>query len=157
MSEQEFVRRTQALRMRLYRTAYAYLGGEAAALDAVDEAVYQALRYLRQLREPELFETWLTRILIRACCRELKRLRRLHPAEYLPEAGEGFDYDALPLREAVARLPQELRQVIVLRYFGDLTLAQTAETLGIPQGTAATRQRRALALLRLELEEGESV
>ena len=41
MSEQEFVRRTQALRMRLYRTAYAYLGGEAAALDAVDEAVYE--------------------------------------------------------------------------------------------------------------------
>ena len=157
MSEQEFVRRTQALRMRLYRTAYAYLGGEAAALDAVDEAVYQALRHLRQLREPELFETWLTRILIRACCRELKRLRRLHTAEYLPEAGEDFDYDALPLREAVARLPQELRQVIVLRYFGGLTLAQTAETLGIPQGTAATRQRRALALLRLELKEGGPV
>lgn len=157
MSEQEFVRRTQALRMRLYRTAYAYLGGEAAALDAVDEAVYQALRHLRQLREPELFETWLTRILIRACCRELKRLRRLHQAEYLPEAGEDFDYDALPLREAVARLPQELRQVIVLRYFGGLTLAQTAETLGIPQGTAATRQRRALALLRLELKEGGPV
>ena len=47
--------------------------------------------------------------------------------------------------------------MIVLRYFGDLTLAQTAETLGIPQGTAATRQRRALALLRLELKEGGPV
>ncbi|WP_449290787.1 sigma factor-like helix-turn-helix DNA-binding protein, partial [Oscillibacter ruminantium] len=61
-----------------------------------------------------------------------------------------------PLREAVARLPRELRQVIVLRYFGDLTLAQTAQTLDIPQGTVVTRQRRALTLLRLSLEEGDA-
>lgn len=155
MDQQEFIRRTEAQKARLYRAAFAYLGGEAAALDAVDEAVYQALRHLRQLRRPEYFETWLTRILINECGRELRRLKRLRPAEFLPEAGEDFNYDALPLREAVARLPRELRQVIVLRYFGDLTLAETARTLDIPQGTVVTRQRRALALLRLELKEGE--
>jgi RNA polymerase sigma-70 factor (ECF subfamily) len=44
---------------------------------------------------------------------------------------------------------------VILRYFAAQTLAQTAESLGIPQGTAATRQRRALALLRLELSEEE--
>ena len=94
--------RTEAQRARLYRTAYAYLGGEAAAMEAVDEAVYQALRHLHQLRQPEYFETWLTRILINTCNRELLRLKRLHPAEYLPEAGEDFNYDTLPLREAVS-------------------------------------------------------
>ena len=83
-------------------------------------------------------------------------MKRLRPEEYLPEEGEDFDYDTLSMREAVARLPQELRQVIALRYFGDLTLAETARALSIPQGTVVTRQRRALALLRLELEEGES-
>lgn len=155
MDREEFVRRTEALRTRLYRTAFAYLGGEAVALEAVDEAVYQALRHLHQLREPEYFETWLTRILINECGRELRRLKRQRPEEYLSEAGEDFDYDALPLREAVARLPQELRQVIALRYFGDLTLAEAARALSIPQGTVVTRQRRALVLLRLELEEGE--
>ncbi|MET0015752.1 sigma-70 family RNA polymerase sigma factor [Oscillibacter sp.] len=154
MDQQEFIQRTEAQKTRLYRAAFAYLGGEAAALEAVDEAVYQALRNLRHLRQPEYFETWLTRILINECGRELRRLMRLRPAEYLPEAGEDFNYDALPLREAVARLPRKLRQIIVLRYFGDLTLAETARTLGIPQGTVVTRQRRALALLRLELEEG---
>ncbi|MPM39207.1 RNA polymerase sigma factor SigV [bioreactor metagenome] len=156
MDQQEFIRRTEAQKARLYRAAFAYLGGEAAALEAMDEAVYQALRHLRHLRQPEYFETWLTRILINECGRELRRLKRLRPAEYLPEAGEDFNYDALPLRDAVARLPQELRQIIVLRYFGDLTLAETARTLGIPQGTVVTRQRRALALLRLELEEGNT-
>ena len=66
-------------------------------------------------------------------------------------------YDALPLRDAVARLPRDLRAVIILRYFDGLTLAQTAETLQIPQGTVATRQRKALSLLRLELTDSEEV
>ena len=61
------------------------------------------------------------------------------------------DYDALPLRDAVARLPQELRAVVVLRYFSGYTLAETAEILSLPAGTVSTRQRKALALLRLEL------
>ena len=68
----------------------------------------------------------------------------------LPETAQEV-FDALPLRDAVARLPRDLRAVIILRYFDGLTLAQTAETLQIPQGTVATRQRKALALLRLEL------
>ena len=57
MDRDEFARRTEAIRARLYRTAYLYLGSEADALEAVDEAVYQALRALKKLREPDFFET----------------------------------------------------------------------------------------------------
>ena len=60
MDHDEFARRAEALRARLYRTAYLYLGSEADALEAVDEGVYQALRALRQLRQPDFFETWPT-------------------------------------------------------------------------------------------------
>ncbi len=74
----------------------------------------------------------------------------------LPETAQEV-FDALPLRDAVARLPRDLRAVIILRYFDGLTLAQTAETLQIPQGTVATRQRKALSLLRLELTDSEEV
>ena len=74
--------------------------------------------------------------------------------EELPEtAAEAFD--ALPLKEAVRRLPRELRAVIVLRYFSGYTLTETAQALELPVGTVSTRQRRALALLRLELTEQE--
>ena len=45
--------------------------------------------------------------------------------------------------------------MIILRYFTGLTLAETARTLDIPQGTVVTRQRKALRLLRLELTDGE--
>ena len=79
MNQEEFARRTQAMRQTLYRTAYLYLGREADALEAVDEAVYQALRALGQLREAAFFETWLTRILLNTCHRELRRRNRFHP------------------------------------------------------------------------------
>lgn len=157
MDHETFAARTESIRQRLYRTAYLYLGSEADALEAVDEAVYQALRALKKLREPDFFETWLTRILINECHRELRRRKRLHPDgdAALPESAGPDDYDALPLKEAVRRLPEELRLVVILRFFAGYTQAETAAALEIPQGTAATRQRRALELLRLELgEEG---
>lgn len=154
MDREEFAGRVEAVKGRLYRTAYLCLGSEADALEAVDEAVYQALRNLKKLRQPEFFETWLTRILINECRRELRRRRRFSTAgeEALPDTAGPDCYDALPLREAVRRLPEELRMVIVLRFFSGYTQAETAAALEIPQGTVATRQRRALELLRLELE-----
>ena len=156
MDQTEFAARTEALRDRLYRTAWLYLGSEADALEAVDEAVYQALRALGKLRQPEFFETWVTRILINECHRELRRRKRLAGEEALPDTAGPDDYDALPLKEAIRRLPEDLRAVVILRFFTGYTQAETARALEIPQGTVATRQRRALELLRLELgEEGE--
>ena len=157
MDKEEFAARTEAVRQRLYRTAYLYLGSEADALEAVDEAVYQALRTLKKLREPEHFETWLTRILLNECHRELRRRRHVAGENALPDTAGPDAYDALPLKEAVRRLPEELRAVVILRFFTGYTQAETAAALDIPQGTVATRQRRALALLRLELGEEESL
>ena len=154
MDNETFARRVDGLKGRLYRTALLYLGSEADALEAVDEAVYRALRGLKQLRQPEYFDTWITRILINTCCRELRR-RKHFTDDALPESAGPDAYDGLPLREAVRRLPEDLRKVVILRYFTGLTLEETARSLDLPRGTVATRQRRALALLRLELgEEG---
>ena len=154
MTELEFIQRCEGLKKRLYRTALLYLGSESMALDAVDEAVYKGFCAYRKLRQEEYFDTWMTRILINVCNSELRRRRRETAVAELPETA-AEEFDALPLKDAVARLPRELRAVVVLRYFTGLTLAQTAQALDIPQGTAATRQRRALGLLKLELEEKE--
>lgn len=151
MEREEFAARVQDIREQLYRTAYGYLGNAHDSLEAVDEAVYQGFRARKKIRQPEFFTTWMTRILIHVCYREFKR--RTRQQEVLVEEQGAEDYDGLPLREAIERLPEELRQVIVLRYFTGLTQAETAQALEIPQGTVVTRQRRALALLRVELEE----
>lgn len=152
MDQKTFAARLEPLRMRLYKTALLYLDNESQAVDAVDEAVYKGLRSCRSLRQPEYFETWLTRILINVCYDQLRRQKRFVPLEELSETAVE-DFDALPLKEAIRRLPKELRDVVILRFFADCTLAETADILGIPPGTAATRQRKALQLLRLELRE----
>lgn len=153
MTEAEYTRRAAALKARLYRTALLYLGGEAQAVDAVDEAVYRGFLALKKLRQPEYCETWLTRILINVCKTERKRRSRWKSLEDAPEEAWSGDLDALPLREAIRRLPGELREVVILRYFSGYTLEETARTLEIPRGTVTSRQKRALELLRLALTE----
>ena len=146
----EFARRCEDLKPRLYRTALVYLGGESQAADAVDEAIYKGFLARKKLRQPEYFTTWLTRILINVCNTELRRRKRELAVAELPETAQE-EFDGLPLKEAVGRLPKELREVIILRYFTGLTLEETAKALDIPRGTVTSRQKRALGLLRLEL------
>ena len=154
MTEQEYIRRAEALKERLYRNAGLNLGSPSAAVDAVDEAVYKGFCAYQKLRQPEFFDTWLTRILINVCNSEQRRRRRELAVDELPETAQE-QFDALPLKEALRRLPKDLRDVIVLRYFTGLTLEETAQTLNIPRGTVSTRQKKALALLRLELADGQ--
>lgn len=152
MNENEFASKIQTLRNNLYRTAYLYLGSETEAVDAVDEAVYKGLISLKSLRQSEYFSTWMMRILINECKSQLKLRKRKTNLEELPETAIE-QFNALPIREAVLRLPQELKEPVIVRYFSGMTIAETALALRIPQGTAATRLRRALQLLRLELSE----
>jgi len=156
VNHEEFAQRVETVRKKLYKTALTYLGSEALAVDAVDEAVYKALCGKWRLRQPEYFDTWITRILINECHNELRRQKRFRPLEELPETAI-TEFDSLPLKEALQKLPKDLKDVIILRFFGEYTVAQTAQMLRIPAGTVATRQRKALQLLRLELEEEVSL
>lgn len=154
MDKNEFAIRTEAVKKQLYRTAYLYLNNEASALEAVDEGIYKALKGLKKLREPEYFNTWLTRIVINECKKELRRMKRMRPEEEIPEGEqEEYNLDRYTLKEAIDHLPEDLRSIIILRFFTGLTLSETALVLEIPQGTVVTRQRKALKLLKLELGE----
>ena len=98
MTEAAFAARAEGRKACLYRTALLYLGSEALALDAVDEAVYKGFRACGTLREEQYCDTWLTRILINVCNAELRRRRREVAMAELPETAQEV-FDALPLRE----------------------------------------------------------
>ena len=156
MTNELFTQRVEAAKEKLYKTAMLYMGSHTDAMDVLDEAIYKAWCSKNKLRQEQYFDTWITRILINECYNELRRQKRLCPIEEIPEAAAEA-YDHLPLKEAIRRLPKELKDVIILRYFSGFTLVETAQMLKIPQGTAASRQRKALQLLRLELDEEVSV
>ena len=156
MNKNEYAGRAEAIKAKLYRIAILHLGNEEMAVDAVSETIYRGLISVKKLREHKYFDTWMTRILINECKKQWRRTKREQLVETIPETAEDEKaYDYLPLKDAICRLPTELKEVIILRYYIDYTLAETAESLDIPQGTVVTRQRRALKLLKLELSEEE--
>lgn len=152
MTQQSYAERAEKLKKRLYRIAFLYLGSESMAVDAVDETVYKGLISLKKLQKEEYMETWLTRILLNVCKDELRRRKWRLDWETLPETAVE-EFDALPLKQALLRLPEELKAVVILRYFAGLTQEETAQSLNLPRGTVSTRQRKALQLLKLELSE----
>lgn len=153
MTNEEFAEKIETIKEKLYKTAMVYMGSHSLSLDVLDETIYKALCNHKKLREEKYFDTWVTRILINECYNEMRRQKRISNFDDLEEVSVE-DLDNLPLKEAISRLPKDLKEIIILRYFSGFTLVETAEILNSPQGTVATRQRKALELLRLDLEEG---
>ena len=145
---------------RLTSVARLILRDEYAAQDAVQETFIEAWRSLPGLREPDRFDAWTRRLLVRACFRGVRRTRRVQAAEIqLTPADEpavpGAERDVAvrdQLERGLARLPREQRAVVVLVYYLDLPLADAAESLGIPLGTTKSRLNRATTALRAALD-----
>jgi RNA polymerase sigma factor (sigma-70 family) len=145
---------------RLTALARMILRDEYAAQDAVQEMFIEAWRSLPGLREPDRFDAWTRRLLVRACFRGVRRTRRVHAAEVRltpadePAVPGGEQRIALrdQLERGLSRLPQEQRAVVVLVYYLDLPLADAAESLGIPLGTTKSRLNRATSALRAALD-----
>lgn len=104
LPEDQFINEFHSMKSQLYRIALLYLRNEASALEAVDETVFLAYKNLRKLKQPAYIKTWITRILINVCKKELKRAKRVTSIEEAPEQTH-FDLDSLPLKDAIARLP----------------------------------------------------
>ena len=137
----------------LYRVAFGYLRNESKSLDAVDEAVYQGYVHRHDLREPKYLKTWLVRILINECLKIIRINKKELNTDVFPESSQSFQEDSIHLRLAIENLPEDLKKVITLRYFGGFAISETAEILGIPDGTVSTRSRKALEMLRIEISD----
>lgn len=139
----------------LYRTAYAYVKNQEDALDIVSDTVFKAYKSLRKLKEPAFFNTWLTRILINCSLDHLNKHKRVilfREFADIPEQTKDYS-ENLDLREAVDKLDDKCRTVIILKYFHDLTIREVAEVMQCPQGTIKSYLHRALNSLRVDLKE----
>lgn len=153
----------------LFRTARAILKDDAEAEDAVQEAYLLAYRSLSNFRGDARFSSWLVRIVANeAFARLRKRTRRaailpLHvddgagtDVDVMPEASPMDQPDARAMREEMRRLiearidalPDSYRAVFVLRAVEELSVEETATSLGIPEATVRSRFFRARNLLR---------
>lgn len=144
------LRSIQAPLHRYLRT----LAGDAAADDALQEALFRIARKLQWLQEPQHFRAWAFRIASRETWRLLARHRAEVPLDEMmteafaaePEAWSRDEIEAA--RAAVAELSPASRAVIALHYFEELPLREVADVLEIQLGTVKSRLAYGLTCLR---------
>jgi RNA polymerase sigma-70 factor (ECF subfamily) len=129
------------------------------AKDAVQNGLVRAWRDLPTLRDPDRFDAWIRRLVVRACLDEARGQRRNQIATSLIDVGAQIVADASSvvadqdqLERAFRRLRPEDRAIIVLRHFLDLPVPEIADAMRIPLGTAKARLHRAMDQLRASLE-----
>jgi RNA polymerase sigma-70 factor, ECF subfamily len=144
---------------RLNAVARLILHDTELAEDAVQDALVDAWRDLRGLRDPDRFDAWLHRVLVNACYTQARRRSKHQVQEIhvLPEDQPAtFDAErsiALSdeIERGLRRLPVDQRTLLVLVYYLDLPVTEAADIVGIPLGTAKSRLHRAINGLRAEL------
>jgi RNA polymerase sigma-70 factor, ECF subfamily len=145
---------------RLDAAARLILRDRELAGDAVQDAFIRAWRNLPGLRDPDRFDGWLHRLLVRSCIDALRH-RRARPIEVELQPLDGpvvVDHasdvvDRELIDDALRRLDPTWRAVVVLHYFLGMPLPEAASVLGIPLGTAKSRLHRSLGLMRLAISE----
>ena len=157
----------------LYRTARAILRNDAEAEDALQLAYLSAYQSIESFREEARLSTWLTRIVANEAMMRLRKLRResrVIPLETVP--GEADQLEHFPdieqaserpeaqairsqmralIEQKIDALPEAFRAVFVLRALEEMSVADTAAALDIPEATVRSRFFRARSLLRESL------
>jgi RNA polymerase sigma-70 factor (ECF subfamily) len=167
----EVVRRWER---KIYALAYGITGSVEEARDAAQETFINAYRNLQGFRGEAKVSSWLHRIAVNQCISRQRRARvraetgiedeekaptlRLvaKGAAGSPAHAAESEQRAEAVRRAVAALPRELREIVLLKEFEELTFQEIADTLGIPLSTVKGRLYTALRQLRLRLERFET-
>ena len=147
--------------------AWRVLGSDEEARDVAQEAFLKAYRGLDAFKREARFSSWLYQIALNLCRDRLRRRRTRASVslEELEEAGPvlveprpGAHELALRndlasvVRRAVAALPEEQREVVILKEYEGLTFLEIAQALDVPVSTVKTRLYRGLGQMRVRLE-----
>ena len=157
--EQAFASLVISVGNRLHAVAHRILRDTDLAEDATQQALLAVWRDLPQLRDPNRFDAWSYRLLVRACYAEGRKehrwapnLRLLPDNEPVAEGDMSSVVDRDQLERGFRRLSIDHRAVVVLHHYLDLPLDRVAEVLGIPVGTAHSRLHHAMRALRAALD-----
>jgi RNA polymerase sigma-70 factor, ECF subfamily len=143
----------------LDRAARLILRDPELARDAVQEALIRAWRDLPGLRDPDRFDAWLHRLTVNVCLDQTRRRRRRAiEVEFQPSDAPAVNDMASALADrdlvddAMRRLDEGGRAIVVLHYFVGMPLTEVALSLRIPVGTVKSRLHRALGEMRVAVQ-----
>ena len=143
-----------------YSIAYRYMENDADTRDAMQEAFIKMYRNLASFKGNSTFETWFTRILINCCLDELRKRKSSPGMEDIDDHYDLADEESLTeeqilkmerqkaVAKAIRSLPDESRNIIILREFNGLSYEELAEVLDLEPGTVKSRLNRAKQKLK---------
>lgn len=155
-AEDEFRDFVVARASSLRRTAYLLTGDPGHADDLLQTTLTKVYLSWDRIRDLHAAEAYARRTLVTTYTSWWRRRSwRERPAETVGECDQPDHTDAVvertDLRQQLRSLPRQQRAVIVLRFYEDLTVAATADALGISTGTVKSYSSRALAAMRVKL------
>ena len=150
-------------RTKLYRVAFSWCHNSALADDLVQETLSKALKNASQLRDPELLNSWLFRILNNCWHDHFRQHREMDDIDEIedfryantdtPEDAHAQNQIVDRVRAAISQLPLGQRQVLTLVDLEEFSYAEVASILGVPAGTVMSRLCRARRSLKELLQE----
>lgn len=162
----EIVRRWER---RIFALSFGMLGREEDARDATQETFLAAFRSLRAFRGEAKVSSWLHRIAVNQCITRQRRAKVRGETALEDEAERNATVFAMPadaspartveslersvaVKRAVSSLPPDLRQVVVMKEFEELTFQEISEALELPLSTVKSRLYTALRQLQMRLQ-----
>ncbi|HEV8589921.1 MAG TPA: RNA polymerase sigma factor [Pyrinomonadaceae bacterium] len=162
----EIVRRWER---RIFALSFGMLGREDDARDATQETFLAAFRNLRGFRGEAKVSSWLHRIAVNQCITRQRRAKVRSetaledeaeknaavfalPADVSPARAAEYQEVSVAVRKAVCALPPDLRQVVVMKEFEELTFQEISDVLGVPLSTVKSRLYTALRQLQMRLQ-----
>ncbi len=144
---------------RLFLVASRILRDTDAAEDAVQGALIAMWQDLPALRDPDRFDAWAYRLVVRQCHNQGRRERRIgvRVVDLSEDLRSGMDHVGdVAMRDELGRafdgLSRDHRTVVVLHHLVGLPIAEIAEIVGVPYGTVGSRLHHAMRALRASLE-----
>lgn len=159
-SESAFEELFRKYQSRLFSICRHFLGNESDAEDAVQDAFLSIYYGLKRFRGDSSFYTWAYGITVRSCVSHRRKHRRV--TEQLGEMAEcaddrgTADIERIVIRQAVSKLPDQHRMVLILKYYEQLSMEEMSPILGCSADQIKMRLHRARNALRgvLDLDMG---
>lgn len=133
----------------LYRVAIAITKNNEDALDCIQESILKAYTNIQSLKQDEYFKTWLIKILINQCKYVVEKNKKC--VSLLNENIQGLykeDSSEIEVKSVVNDLEEDLRVLVILYYFEDISIKDISNILNIPEGTIKSRLSRARSKLK---------
>lgn len=141
----------------LYRVAIAITKNEDDALDCIQETILQVYTSIKNLKNDQYFKTWLIKILINKCNKLIQKNRKIleFKKSDLQNTQETNEIN-IEIKESIDTLDEELKILVILYYYQDMSIKDISDSLEIPEGTVKSRLSRARSKLKeILIMEGE--